>query len=44
MKCCANWFRCHPPSWFGGEKLTVKTVEGDTDCPFGETVVLVQLF
>lgn len=44
MKCCANWFRCHPPSEINGEKLTIKTVEGDTDCPFGETVVLVQLF
>jgi len=43
MKGCDNWFRCHPPSGISGEKLTVKAVEGDTECPFGEAVVLVQL-
>lgn len=43
MKGCDNWFRCHPPSGINGEKLKVKEVEGGTECPYGETMVLIQL-
>lgn len=43
MPCCANWFRCHPPSEIAGIKLKVESVEGDTECPYGENMVLVKL-
>jgi len=43
MKYCDNWFRCHPLSEISGTKLTVEAVEGDTECPYGEKMVLVRL-
>ncbi len=43
LKYCENWFRCHPPSEIAGTKLTVEAVEGDTECPYGEKMVLVRL-
>lgn len=43
MKYCENWFRCHPSSEISGTKLTVEAVEGDTECPYGEKMVLVRL-
>ncbi|MCL1978755.1 MAG: UPF0179 family protein [Methanomassiliicoccaceae archaeon] len=41
---CANYGRCRPCALENGKKYSVIEIEGDAECPAGETLVLVKLF
>lgn len=40
---CENYRYCRPPAIRDGMKLTVDSIDGDAECPRGNTLVLVRL-
>ncbi|MCL2149232.1 MAG: UPF0179 family protein [Methanomassiliicoccaceae archaeon] len=41
---CGNHGSCHPEEFEAGRKYTVVEIEGDAECPLGESLVFVKLF
>jgi len=41
---CINYRLCHPYALESGKKYSVLGIQGDAQCPIGESLVLVKLF
>ncbi|MCL2296510.1 MAG: UPF0179 family protein [Methanomassiliicoccaceae archaeon] len=41
---CKNYRLCRPYALEGGKKYSVVEIEGDAECPAGDSLVLVKLF